>query len=71
MASKKLGICTPQVGPLPDFADDCRSRTAIEFLHNNPREATKTLFATHYHELNDAAKYLPHVRNFLLAVHEK
>jgi DNA mismatch repair protein MutS len=43
----------------------------IEFLHNNPRIAAKTLFATHYHELTDAADYLPRVRNFHLAVEEK
>jgi len=43
----------------------------IEFLRNNPRIASKTLFATHYHELTDAADYLPRVRNFHLAVEEK
>jgi DNA mismatch repair protein MutS len=47
------------------------ARAVIEFLHNNPRVAAKTLFATHYHELTDAADYLPRVRNFHLAVEEK
>jgi hypothetical protein len=47
------------------------ARAVIEFLHNNPRIAAKTLFATHYHELTDAADYLPRVRNFHLAVGEK
>jgi DNA mismatch repair protein MutS len=47
------------------------ARAVIEFLHNNPRIAAKTLFATHYHELTDAADYLPRVRNFHLAVEEK
>src|SRR5262249_30722151 len=47
------------------------ARSVIEYLHNNPRVAAKTLFATHYHELTDAADYLPRVHNFHLAVREK
>src|SRR5262249_54045732 len=47
------------------------ARAVIEFLHNNPRIAAKTLFATHYHELTDAADYLPRILNFHLAVEEK
>jgi DNA mismatch repair protein MutS len=27
------------------------ARSVIEYLHNNPKLAAKTLFATHYHEL--------------------
>lgn len=34
-----------------------------EHLHNAP-EAPKTLFATHYHELNELENKLPRVRNF-------
>lgn len=47
------------------------ARSVIEYLHNNPRIAAKTLFATHYHELTDAADYLPRVRNYHLAVRER
>ncbi|MEP7337980.1 MAG: DNA mismatch repair protein MutS, partial [Acidobacteriota bacterium] len=47
------------------------ARSVIEYLHNNPRVAAKTLFATHYHELTDVAEYLPRVRNFHLAVRER
>lgn len=46
------------------------ARSVIEYLHNNPRLAAKTLFATHYHELTDCADYLPRVHNFHLAVRE-
>ena len=42
-----------------------------EHLATNSRARPKTLFATHYHELTDAADYLPRVRNFHLAVEEK
>jgi DNA mismatch repair protein MutS len=47
------------------------ARAVIEYIHNNPRIAAKTLFATHYHELTDAADYLPRARNFHLAVRER
>jgi DNA mismatch repair protein MutS len=46
------------------------ARAVVEFLHNHPRVAAKTLFATHYHELTDTADYLPRVRNFHIAVRE-
>ncbi len=35
-----------------------------EFLHNNGQVQPKTLFATHYHELNELAGRFPRVRNF-------
>ena len=34
-----------------------------EYLHNSPH-APKTLFATHYHELNELENKLPRVRNY-------
>jgi DNA mismatch repair protein MutS len=47
------------------------ARAVIEYLHNQPRVAAKTLFATHYHELTECEDYLPRVRNFHLAVRER
>ncbi|AYQ33987.1 DNA mismatch repair protein MutS [Runella sp. SP2] len=41
-----------------------------EFLHNHPRHRAKTLFATHYHELNQLAEDFPRVKNFNVAVKE-
>ena len=35
----------------------------VEFLHEHPSQA-KTLFATHYHELNDLEEQFPRVKNF-------
>jgi DNA mismatch repair protein MutS len=43
----------------------------VEYLHNHPRLRSRTLFATHYHELTDLAERLPHVRNFNVAVAEQ
>lgn len=42
-----------------------------EYLHNHPKCKAKTLFATHYHELNELAGYLPRVKNFHVAVQEQ
>jgi len=42
----------------------------VEHLHNNPRARAKTLFATHYHELNQLADDCPRVRNYHVAVQE-
>lgn len=42
----------------------------VEFLHNHPQHKAKTLFATHYHELNELTNDLPRVKNFNVAVKE-
>ncbi len=41
-----------------------------EFLHNNQQAHPKTLFATHYHELNELAEKFPRIRNFNVSVME-
>jgi DNA mismatch repair protein MutS len=42
----------------------------VEFLHNHPRHKAKTLFATHYHEMNQLAERLRAVKNFNISVKE-
>ena len=42
----------------------------IEYLHNNPKVAARTLFATHYHELTDLEKTLERLENRHTAVEE-
>lgn len=42
----------------------------VEYLHNNPKFKAKTLFATHYHELNQLAADFPKVKNFNVSVKE-
>jgi DNA mismatch repair protein MutS len=36
----------------------------VEFLHNTTANQPKTLFATHYHELNELENKLPRVKNY-------
>ena len=40
-----------------------------DFLHENPAKP-KTLFATHYHELNEMSEQLPRIKNYNVAVKE-
>lgn len=41
-----------------------------EFLHSHPTARAKTLFATHYHELNELATSFVRVKNFNVSVKE-
>ena len=41
-----------------------------EYLHNHPQSKPKTLFATHYHELNELANDFPRIKNFNVSVKE-
>jgi len=43
----------------------------VEYIHNHPRLQSKTLFATHYFELTELARFLPRVRNYNVAVAEE
>jgi DNA mismatch repair protein MutS len=42
----------------------------VEYIHNHPNLRSKTLFATHYHELTQLAELLPGVSNYNVAVSE-
>jgi DNA mismatch repair protein MutS len=42
----------------------------VEYIHNHPSLRSKTLFATHYHELTQLADLLPGIRNYNVAVNE-
>jgi len=42
----------------------------VEYLHNHAKSRPRTLFATHYHELNEITKDLSAVKNFNVSVKE-
>jgi DNA mismatch repair protein MutS len=42
----------------------------VEYIHENPKAHARTLFATHYHELNEMEKTLQRVKNFNVSVRE-
>ncbi len=41
-----------------------------EFIHNQPINRAKTLFATHYHELNDMASLFLRIKNYNITIKE-
>lgn len=42
----------------------------VEHIHENPRAHARTLFATHYHELNEMEKRFPRIKNWNVSVRE-
>lgn len=42
----------------------------VEYLHEQPRARARTLFATHYHELNEMEKNFARIKNFNVSVRE-
>ncbi|MBR1594051.1 MAG: DNA mismatch repair protein MutS [Alloprevotella sp.] len=42
----------------------------VEYLHENPRAHARTLFATHYHELNEMERLFPRIKNWNVSVRE-
>ncbi len=42
----------------------------VEYLHEHPGAKAKTLFATHYHELNEMEGAFPRVKNFNVSIKE-
>ena len=42
----------------------------VEYIHEHPTGKAKTLFATHYHELNEMAKNFKRIKNFNVSVKE-
>lgn len=47
------------------------ARAVLEYVHNHPRLRSKTLFATHYHELTELAETLPRLRNLHVEIAER
>jgi DNA mismatch repair protein MutS len=44
--------------------------SVVEYIHNNTEIRSKTLFATHYHELTELALLYPRIHNYNVAVEE-
>lgn len=42
----------------------------VEHIHENPTAHARTLFATHYHELNEMEKLFPRIKNWNVSVRE-
>jgi DNA mismatch repair protein MutS len=42
----------------------------VEYIHEHPHAKARTLFATHYHELNEMEKSFPRIKNYNISVKE-
>jgi DNA mismatch repair protein MutS len=47
------------------------ARSVLEFIHNHPKLKTRTLFATHYHELAELENLLPGLENLHVEIVER
>jgi len=70
-ATPKSLILLDEIGRGTSTYDGIAIAWAVtEYLHNNAKIGSKTLFATHYHELTELEKILPRVINLNVAVKE-
>lgn len=70
LSSKSL-ILLDEIGRGTSTYDGISIAWAItEYLHEHPSCKAKTLFATHYHELNEMAKTYSRIKNFHVSVKE-
>ena len=42
----------------------------VEYIHEHPKNSAKTLFATHYHELNEMERSFKRIKNYNVSVKE-
>ncbi len=70
-ATSKSLILLDEIGRGTSTFDGISIAWAItEYLHENPNITAKTLFATHYHELNEMATLFPRIKNYKVEVRE-
>ncbi len=70
-ATPKSLILLDEVGRGTSTFDGISIAWAItEYIHENPKVRAKTIFATHYHELNELAEIFPRIKNFKADVRE-
>ncbi len=70
-ATSKSLILLDEIGRGTSTFDGISIAWAItEYLHENPQINAKTLFATHYHELNEMTEIFPRIKNYKVEVRE-
>ncbi|MFO7526523.1 MAG: DNA mismatch repair protein MutS [Ignavibacteriaceae bacterium] len=70
-ATSKSLVLLDEIGRGTSTFDGISIAWAItEYLHENQEVSAKTLFATHYHELNEMAELFPKIKNFKVEVRE-
>jgi DNA mismatch repair protein MutS len=70
-ATNKSLILLDEIGRGTSTFDGLSIAWAVaEYIHNDPKIKSKTLFATHYHELTELALIYPRVKNYNVSVEE-
>ncbi len=70
-ATPKSLILLDEIGRGTSTFDGISIAWAItEYIHENEDVAAKTIFATHYHELNELAEIYPRIKNYKVEVRE-
>ncbi|MAT38468.1 MAG: DNA mismatch repair protein MutS [Ectothiorhodospiraceae bacterium] len=70
-ATPKSLVLLDEIGRGTSTFDGISIAWAIsEYIHDNSENRAKTLFATHYHELNELADIMPHIQNYKVEVRE-
>ncbi len=70
-ATSKSLILLDEIGRGTSTFDGISIAWAItEYLHENTNISAKTLFATHYHELNEMSELFPKIKNYKVEVRE-
>ncbi|HKJ80843.1 MAG TPA: hypothetical protein VJ954_02370, partial [Ignavibacteriaceae bacterium] len=70
-ATSKSLILLDEIGRGTSTFDGISIAWAItEYLHENQMLSAKTLFATHYHELNEMSEIFPKIKNYKVEVRE-
>jgi DNA mismatch repair protein MutS len=70
-ASNKSLVLLDEIGRGTSTFDGISIAWAItEYIHENSTVSAKTLFATHYHELNEMAEIFPRIKNYKVEVRE-
>jgi len=70
-ATPKSLILLDEIGRGTSTFDGISIAWAItEYIHENKDVAAKTIFATHYHELNEMAEIYPRIKNYKVEVRE-
>ncbi len=71
-ATKRSLIILDEIGRGTSTFDGLSIAWSVaEYIHSGSRLGAKTLFATHYHHLNELADSLPRVKNYRVGVKEK
>jgi len=71
-ATRRSLIIMDEIGRGTSTYDGISIAWAVaEYIHNHKDLGSRTLFATHYHELTELPNYLARARNYTISVHEE